>query len=43
MEALHDPVMLNFVTKFIGGIIIFFLVIGFIPGAIVGYFVGKAR
>ena len=37
-----DPVMLGLFGKVVGGVIIFFLAIGFIPGIIIGWFIGKS-
>jgi hypothetical protein len=42
MELLHDPIALSLFGKVVGGVIVFFLAIGFIPGLIIGWFVGKA-
>ena len=42
MELLHDPIALSFFGKLVGGVIIFLLAIGFIPGLVIGWFVGKS-
>jgi F0F1-type ATP synthase membrane subunit a len=42
MELLTDPVALGLFGKIVGGIVIFFIAIGFVPGLLIGWFVGKA-
>ena len=37
-----DPVVMSLLGKAAAGAVIFLLVIGFIPGVIIGWFVGKA-
>lgn len=41
MELLVDPIVLGLLGKIVGGVIILFLVIGFVPGLIVGWFFGR--
>lgn len=41
MEVLTDPVALSVFGKIVGGVVIFFIAIGFVPGIIIGWFVGK--
>ena len=41
-SLITDPVMLGLFGKIVAGVVIFFLAIGFIPGVIVGWFIGKA-
>ncbi len=41
MELLADPVALGVFGKIVAGTVIFFLALGFIPGVLVGWFVGK--
>lgn len=36
-----DPMTVALLGKIVGGVIVFFLAIGFIPGVIVGWFVGR--
>jgi hypothetical protein len=42
MELLNDPVVLSLFGKVVGGVILLLLAIGFIPGLIIGWLVGKA-
>jgi len=42
MEFFTDPVAMSLLGKAAGAVIIFFLVIGFIPGIVVGWLLGKA-
>jgi hypothetical protein len=42
MELFNDPVVLSIFGKVVGGVIFFLLAIGFIPGLIIGWLVGKA-
>jgi hypothetical protein len=42
MELLNDPVVLSLFGKVVGGVIFFLLAIGFVPGLIIGWLVGKA-
>jgi hypothetical protein len=37
-----DPIVMSLFGKIVGGVIIFLLAIGFIPGIIIGWFIGKA-
>jgi hypothetical protein len=42
MELATDPVALGLLGKIVGGVIIFFLAVGFIPGLLIGWPIGKA-
>jgi hypothetical protein len=42
MELLQDPIALSIFGKVVGGVIILFLAIGFVPGLLVGWFIGKS-
>lgn len=42
MEFLTDPVMMSFFGKLVAGVVIFFLVVGFVPGIIIGWLLGKS-
>jgi hypothetical protein len=41
-NVFSDPVMLSVLGKIAAGAVILLLIIGFIPGVIIGWFVGKA-
>jgi hypothetical protein len=41
-NVFSDPVFLSILGKIAAGAVIFLLLIGFIPGIIIGWFVGKA-
>lgn len=42
VSFLNDPIMLSLLGKIVGGTIILFAIIFFIPGLIIGWFVGKS-
>jgi hypothetical protein len=42
MELITDPIALGIFGKIVGGVIVFFLAVGFIPGLLIGWFIGKA-
>lgn len=39
---LADPIMLSVFGKIVGGAVVLLLAIGFIPGIIIGWFIGKS-
>ena len=41
-SLIADPIVASVLGKIVGGVIVLFLAIGFIPGIIVGWFIGKA-
>lgn len=42
MEFFNDPIAMSLLGKIAAGAVIFLLVVGFIPGIIIGWFVGKS-
>jgi hypothetical protein len=42
MHVLGDPVFLSFLGSILKGAVILLLIVGFIPGLIVGWLVGKS-
>jgi hypothetical protein len=42
MEMLPDLLVMGLLGKIVGGVIILFIAIGFIPGILIGWFVGRA-
>jgi len=41
-NVFSDPVVLSLLGKIAAGAVVFLLLVGFIPGVIIGWFVGKA-
>ncbi|HZU13735.1 MAG TPA: hypothetical protein VFB58_12920 [Chloroflexota bacterium] len=40
--SIIDPLMIGLFGKIVAGVVIFFIAIGFIPGVIIGWLVGRA-
>lgn len=41
MELILVPLVLGLLGKIVGGIIVFFIAIGFVPGIIIGWLLGR--
>jgi hypothetical protein len=42
MEILSDLLVMGLLGKIVAGVVILFIAIGFIPGVLIGWFVGRA-